>query len=116
MPHTVAISNNKGGVAKTTTCMSLGACLSELGHRTLVVDLDPQADLTLAAGLDVDVLEWSLVDLLDIDNDNTLARELQTSPPDASAVIHPTEVKALDILPTDPRMAGIERLLYEHDD
>lgn len=116
MPHIVAISSSKGGVAKTTTCMSLGACLAELGHRTLIIDLDPQADLTLAAGLDVDALEWSLVDLLDIDNDNTLARELQTSPPDASAAIYPTEVRALDILPTDPRLAGIERLLYEYDD
>lgn len=113
MPHIVAISNNKGGVAKTTTCMSLGACLAELGYRTLVVDLDPQADLTLAVGLDVDELEWSLADLLDPGNGATSSR---TSPPDVSALIHPTGVEALDILPTDPRMAGTERLLYDCDD
>ena len=46
----IAISNQKGGVAKTTTTFSLGASLAEMGYRTLVVDLDSQANLTLAAG------------------------------------------------------------------
>ncbi|MCP4537014.1 MAG: ParA family protein [Chloroflexi bacterium] len=107
MSHIVAISNNKGGVAKTTTCISLGACLAELGHRTLIVDMDPQADLTLAAGLDADELEWSLADLLEPDRNPTSA--------DVKRAIQPTQVEALDILPTDPRMAGVERLLYEHN-
>jgi chromosome partitioning protein len=50
MTYAIAISNEKGGVAKTTTTLSLGAALAEAGHRVLVVDLDPQANLTLALG------------------------------------------------------------------
>jgi chromosome partitioning protein len=49
MAHIIVVSNSKGGVGKTTTCLSLGACLAEAGRRTLVVDLDPEADLTVAA-------------------------------------------------------------------
>ena len=49
---TIAISNEKGGVAKTTTTVSLGASLSESGNRVLLVDLDAQANLSLALGLD----------------------------------------------------------------
>jgi len=48
---TIAIGNQKGGVAKTTTCLSLGACLAEMGQNVLLVDLDPQANLTLSVGL-----------------------------------------------------------------
>jgi chromosome partitioning protein len=49
MAYTIAVSNEKGGVAKTTTTMSLGAALAETGNRVLLIDLDPQANLTLAA-------------------------------------------------------------------
>jgi chromosome partitioning protein len=52
MSHVIAISNEKGGVAKTTTVLSLGAILAELGEHTLIVDLDPQANLTLALGFE----------------------------------------------------------------
>ena len=45
------IGSQKGGVAKTTTCLSLGACLAEMGHSVLLVDLDPQAHLTLSMGI-----------------------------------------------------------------
>lgn len=51
MAVTVAIGSQKGGVAKTTTCLSLGACLAELGQIVLLVDLDPQTNLTLSMGL-----------------------------------------------------------------
>ncbi len=54
MIHIIAVSNRKGGVGKTTTRFSLGACLAEMGLRTLVVDLDSQGDLTLAAGWDAE--------------------------------------------------------------
>src|SRR5262245_49674333 len=46
----IAISNQKGGVAKTTTTVSLGAAIVQRGHEALCVDLDPQANLTLALG------------------------------------------------------------------
>ena len=52
MSHVIAISNEKGGVAKTTTTLSLGAALAEMGYKVLVVDLDPQANLTLALGME----------------------------------------------------------------
>lgn len=51
MTVTIAVSNQKGGVAKTTTCLSLGACLARTGKTVLLIDLDPQANLTLAMGI-----------------------------------------------------------------
>jgi chromosome partitioning protein len=56
----LALANQKGGVAKTTTAQALGAALAELGQRVLLVDLDPQACLTWSAGVDPDALEPSL--------------------------------------------------------
>src|SRR3954467_12726145 len=60
MATTLAIANQKGGVAKTTTVASLGAALAELGHRVLLVDLDPQACLTFSLGIDPEDLELSV--------------------------------------------------------
>lgn len=52
MARVLALANQKGGVAKTTTCLNLGAALAAQGRRVLLVDLDPQANLTLGLGLD----------------------------------------------------------------
>jgi len=52
MTYIIAISNEKGGVAKTTTTYSLGAALAEMGKKILLVDLDPQGNLTLANGIE----------------------------------------------------------------
>jgi chromosome partitioning protein len=61
---TLAIANQKGGVAKTTTVASLGAALTELDLQVLVVDLDPQACLTFSLGIDPEDLDTSVHDVL----------------------------------------------------
>ena len=57
---TLAVANQKGGVAKTTTVASLGAALAEQGGRVLIVDLDPQACLTFSLGIDPEDLDLSV--------------------------------------------------------
>jgi chromosome partitioning protein len=57
MSTTLAVANQKGGVAKTTTVASLGAALAEQGATVLVVDLDPQSCLTLSLGVDPEDLD-----------------------------------------------------------
>ena len=64
MTTTLAIANQKGGVAKTTTVASIGAALAELGQRVLVVDLDPQACLTFSLGIDPEDLGDSIHQVL----------------------------------------------------
>ena len=64
MTRVIALANQKGGVAKTTTTHSLGVALAELGERILLVDLDPQACLTYSVGIDPEALETSLHDVL----------------------------------------------------
>ncbi|HET6166609.1 MAG TPA: ParA family protein [Marmoricola sp.] len=56
----IAVANQKGGVAKTTTVASLGTAFAELGQRVLLVDLDPQACLTFSLGIDPEDLELSI--------------------------------------------------------
>jgi chromosome partitioning protein len=60
MTTTLAVANQKGGVAKTTTVASLGAALAEQGNKVLIVDLDPQACLTFSLGIDPEDLELSV--------------------------------------------------------
>lgn len=62
--HVICLSNQKGGVAKTTTTMNLGAALTELGNKVLVIDLDPQSNLTMSFGIDVEALPKSIFDVL----------------------------------------------------
>ena len=64
MTRIIAVANQKGGVAKTTSVASLGAALVEQGHRVLLVDLDPQACLTFSLGVDPDALDLSVHDVL----------------------------------------------------
>src|SRR5207248_10921114 len=61
----IAVSNQKGGVGKTTSTLNLGAALRELGKTVLLVDLDPQGSLTVAAGVvDSDAIKTSIGELL----------------------------------------------------
>ena len=64
MGQVIALANQKGGVAKTTTTLNLGVALAERGKRVLAVDLDPQSNLTMSQGIDPDDLERSMFDVL----------------------------------------------------
>lgn len=93
MTKIVAVANQKGGVAKTTTVHSLGAALAEQGRRVLLVDLDPQACLTFSTGIDPDGLELSLYEVL---IGKASARDALRRADD------------LDLLPSSIDMAGVE--------
>jgi chromosome partitioning protein len=95
--RTLAVANQKGGVAKTTTVASLGAALADLGRRVLLVDLDPQACLTFSMGLDPDGLELSVHDVL-------LGRV------SAGMVVQQT-TDGPDLLPATIDLAGCETVL-----
>src|SRR5438876_5371095 len=60
----IAFANQKGGVAKTTTALNLGVAFGEMGYRVLLVDLDPQGNLTMSQGLNPDSIERSMFDVL----------------------------------------------------
>lgn len=100
MSATIAISNQKGGVAKTTTCLSLGAALAEMGHSVLLIDLDPQANLTLSLGLDPKHLRRTIIDTL-----------MGTS--SLVGVSQETDVFALDIVPANYELALVDKVFYE---
>src|SRR5271155_3707402 len=60
----VVLANQKGGVAKTTTTLNLGVAFAERGYRVLLIDLDPQGNLTMSQGLNPDTIERSMFDVL----------------------------------------------------
>jgi chromosome partitioning protein len=94
MTTTLAIANQKGGVAKTTSVASIGAALAELGHKVLLVDLDPQACLTFSLGIDPEDLELSIHHVL-------------TKGLDPTEVIIATE-DGVDLLPATIELARAE--------
>jgi chromosome partitioning protein len=64
LSRVIAFANQKGGVAKTTTTLNLGVAFKERGFRVLVVDLDPQGNLTMSQGMNPDEIERSMFDVL----------------------------------------------------
>jgi chromosome partitioning protein len=99
MTTIVAIANEKGGVAKTTSTLSIGAALVESGQEILLVDLDPQANLTLALGIQPSQIRRSVADLL-LGNTPILSVSRETSVP------------GLDLIPASGEMLLVERFLY----
>jgi chromosome partitioning protein len=63
-PYVIAVCHQKGGVAKTTTVSALGAALAEQGHSTLLIDLDPSANLTAGLGINHRQVQQSVADIL----------------------------------------------------
>ncbi len=98
MAHIMAISNEKGGVAKTTTTLSLGAALAELNHRVLLIDLDPQANLSLALGLETGEAETTSANVL-----------IENAP--LSIAIRKTEIPHLDLVSSNSRIESAEQYL-----
>ncbi len=105
MAHVVAISNQKGGVAKTTTCISLGASLTEAGHKTLLIDLDPQANLSLSLGIHDDDAGETISDVLETAIN---PRKIHWD-----ELIKSTSLDGLDVVPSDSRLWTVERLISE---
>ncbi len=60
----IAVANQKGGVGKTTTTINLGACLADIGYRTLLIDLDPQGNATTGLGINIRDLQSSMYDVI----------------------------------------------------
>ncbi len=96
MTDIVAVANQKGGVAKTTTVHSLGVASAQLGRRVLLVDLDPQACLTYSLGFDPDRVERSLHDVF------VQRAEM------ADIILSIPEVEGLDLAPATIDLAGSE--------
>lgn len=98
MRHIIAVTNEKGGVAKTTTVLSLGGALVELGLDVLLIDLDAQANLTLGLGMTPAKIRRSIGDVL-LNSANLLSVSRETSIP------------GLDIIPSNGDMILAERFL-----
>ncbi len=99
MTTTIAISNQKGGVAKTTTCLSLGASLAEMGQNVLLIDLDPQANLSLALGLRPQELRYT-VDEAFLGNASLVS------------VSRESAMLGLDIVPANQGLVLLDKILY----
>jgi chromosome partitioning protein len=93
----IALANQKGGVAKTTSVASLGAAFAEQGRRVLLVDLDPQACLTFSLGVDPDTVESSVHDVV------VGGAEV------ADVIVHCEE--GIDLVPSTIDLAGAEAVL-----
>ena len=95
MSRVIAFANQKGGVAKTTSVVSIGAALADLGHRVLAVDLDAQGALTFCLGVDPDSLDETVNDVL-----------IRQLPIDKVLL-----TREVDLVPSNIDLAGAEAVL-----
>ncbi len=94
-PHIISVVNQKGGVGKTTTAVNLASFLAECGHRTLLIDLDPQANSTSGLGIDIDNVHHSLYHLL-----------IEDCP--IETVLYASPFENLHVIPANTDLAGAE--------
>ncbi len=95
MGKTIAIANQKGGVGKTTTTINLAACLAELGHTVLVIDIDPQGNTSSGLGINKKKLKATVYDLIlnEVKLDEVLTKSV---------------VDRVSVIPSDVDLAGAE--------
>lgn len=96
MGKIIAFANQKGGVGKTTTAVSVAACMGAKGKRVLLVDVDPQGNATSGMGVNKRQVNRSTYDLLVMDET------------EIESVIQKTEFQNVDILPSNMQLAGAE--------
>src|SRR5260370_17463264 len=96
----VAVCNQKGGVGKTTTTISLGAALAELGRRILLVDFDPQGALSVGLGFQPHELDATVYNVL-LDSGVT-----------ARDVVFATKVEGMALLPSNINLSGAQVPLF----
>lgn len=95
MHRIIAIANQKGGVGKTTTAVNLSSCLAAAEQKTLLIDMDPQANSTSGIGLDKLTVASSIYDVL-------------IGQKSASEAIIPTELQYLHVIPSSISLVGAE--------
>ncbi len=95
MSRVIAITNQKGGVGKTTTCVNLAASLVATKRRVLVIDLDPQGNTTMGSGIEKNSLTYSVLDVL-------------TQKVDIKKVVHQNTPAGYDLLPANGDLTAAE--------
>jgi chromosome partitioning protein len=95
VPRIIAVANQKGGVGKTTTAINLAACLAAAEQRTLLVDVDPQANATTGVGIDTNSAKRNIY--------HALLGQIHVS-----EAVFPTALPALQIIPSRRELVGAE--------